>query len=548
MAYKARFLYVDDNGDYQEGMAGGLFITDVEPQNAGDVVNITWKTGTIGNSVVESIETDTEELIVTVEWSGTAYEWNGEVTVNTITVTGVSGIGNTRRFTGTASIDLSGLTTITAIHTDGAAAVVDVTLQGVGPLITSVNFLNGYPGSQTEVKENDTYDVEIHFDSTGSEPSHAQIYDFGACKTGIFDLSGTELNWGTVHKATITTTIDSTSTSVQALPCRVRARNLFGTYGDPVDSNVGGSVDGINLINCNDRHPAVSFGTISYPSSQSALKGSETATVVFNYTHTDTVVFVSPNGDLSVTGPTVLASPKTVTRISGSYNISTNNLRATANRAANDATSTTNTIINIANVLPTIVITEPAVRLQSGGNAGTSAQNHTITLTSNQQLRSIPTLTAPEGTFGSFSGSVPGTSFTATLTIHDNNTNGTYIWQSLVAVNLANSTQSTIDTSGSNDNTYEIGGFVERDIYFAAQSLEENLGTSVSDTAKLVAVDKDLIAMTFYADLLDHVRGFSITQPTMTYNATGNILFWNDVTDRENNTTGLAFIRIQEEV
>ena len=58
MARKGRFLYVDDNGDYTEGMVSGVFITNVEPQDGNDVVNITWKSGVVGNSVVEAIETD----------------------------------------------------------------------------------------------------------------------------------------------------------------------------------------------------------------------------------------------------------------------------------------------------------------------------------------------------------------------------------------------------------------------------------------------------------------------------------------------------------
>lgn len=542
MAFKSRFLFVNDDGDYEEGMSGGVFITNVQPQNGSDVVDITWQSGIVGSSLVESIETDTEEIIVTVEWDGTAYNWSGGVEVNGVAVTGISEIENSRRFTGTVNIDLNGDLDIIAIHDDGAVHSVPVTLQGVGPEITTVVFINGYPGTQTEVKENDMFDIEVHFEPSGSEPSHVEVYNYGACKSGTFDLSGTELNWGSVHKATITITIDATSTSVQALSGRVRARNSFGTFGADGNTDDGGTSDGTNLVNCNDRHPSVSWGTISYPASQEALKGSETADVAFNYSFTDSVVFNSPNGDLSVYNDTLLESIKTVTRIAGTYNISTSNLRASAHRDANNTDTVASAIVRIADALPTITVNESAVRFQKGGNSGTSAQNHTVTISSNQQLISNPILVAPEGTLGTFSG---GTSiYNATITIHDNDTNGVYTWQSLVAINLANQTQNVI----SGNDTYEIGGFVERDIYFSAQSLEEALGTSVSDTTKLVAVDKDLIDMTFYADLDDHVRGYSITEPTMTYNATGNILFWNDVTDRENNTTGLSFIRIREDV
>ncbi len=543
MAYKSRLLYLNDDGDLQEGMGNGVFITDVQPVDPANVVSITWMSDVVGNSVVESIETDTEDLIVTVEWDGSAYHYNGEVEVNGITISDTAEIGDTRRFTGTATIDLNGETLITAIHSDGSMATAGVTLQGAGPAITDVEFTGGYPGSQTEVKENDTFDIIITFDPSGAEPSHVEIQDFGACKTEVIDLSGTELNWGTTHTATVTATIDYTGTSIQALPARVRARNSFGTYGDTLDTNHDGAVDGANTVNCNDTTPTLAFGGIVYTSGFDALKDSETANIEFSYTDTDTVTFTSPTSELSITNDTTLESPKEVTRIAGDYNISTANIQATGHRDANDTTSTVDAVIYIANVPAEITITEPADRLVSGGNDGTTMQNYNITLSSNQLLRDVPTMTAPEGTFGAFSGTVPGDDFVAVLSIHDNDANGTYTWQSLQAENLAGIVTNVI----TGNDTYEIGGFVERDIYFSPQSMEETLGVNVSDASKLVAVDKDLISMTYYNDLDDHSRGFSITGPSGVLNPTGNILYWNDVTDRENNTTGLSFIRIRED-
>jgi hypothetical protein len=540
--YKARFLYVDDNGDYTEGMDGGVFITDVQPGGTG-IVQMDYKSGVIGKQLPELIKSDDSTIIVTVEWDGIAYDWNGEVTVNGVTVTNGQTISSdSRRFVGTATIPVDANTTeIVAMHNQGTITKVPFSFQGDGPVITNVIFVNGYPGSQTEVKEGDTFDLEITFDPNSSTPVGVEILNYGAMKFKAVNNITPDGN----NKVVITGTVDSTSNSVQALPARVRAKNDFGTFGDTVDTNTGGgTVNGTNLINCNDLHPTIVFGTITYSSGLDALKNSETATIAMTTSNLDTISYSSPTSELSITNPNTDEATKTVTRQSGNYNVTNDNVQATAIRNANYAQTTASTVVNIANVLPVIVVTENSDRFQHDP----AGKDYTVTVTSNQLLRTMVSLTAPEGSLGSFSGSVPGTVFTATITIDDDDTNGTYNWSSLSAENLSGLTQTTIDTSGSHDDTYVIGGFTERDIYFDPQAIQMPLGTYVSNTGKLHAVDKDLITMTFYTDLNDHVRGFSIVDSNGNYDATGNYLYWNDVAERESNTTGDSFIRIREEV
>jgi hypothetical protein len=399
--------------------------------------------------------------------------------------------------------------------------------------------VGGYPGSQTEVKENDTYQIKITFNGSGSEPSDVEIANFGAMK-----YKTQSITWDGSYQATITGTVDSTGTSAQSFPARVRAKNSFGTFGGYVDTNAGGSTDGVNTIVCNDLHPTVTFGSISYSSGYNALKDSETANVSVTTANLDTITYTSPNAQLSITNATVDETPKTVTRIAGDYNVSTNNLSAIAVRNANGAVTNRSTVVYIAHVDAVINISEPATRLRSGGNDGTQIQNHTITMSSNQLLRANPTLSAPMGTLSSFSGATPGSTFTASLGVHDNDTKGTYQWQSLSAINMAGKVTNII----TGNDTYTLGGFVERDMYFDPQANEKAMGVNVSDTSKVVAVDKDLIAMTFYGDLNDHVRGYSFTSPSGVINNSGNILYWNDVSEVQNNTTGLSFIRIREDV
>jgi len=539
MAYKARFLYVDDKGDYAEGMDGGIFITDVQPQNGGDVVDITWKTDTIGQNIVESVNADTELLTVTVEWDGVAYDWNGSVEIDNILVTNGTRIESTRRFQGSADVDLEGMPYIVALHNEGTGIAVPITLQGAGPEITDVDFIGGYPGSQTEVKDGDTFQMLITFNGAGSEPTDVEIDNYGAMKYSTHSVT-----WDGAFQVTIIGTIDATGNSSQALPARVRASNSFGTFGDYLRTNEVGAVDGTDTVNCNDLHPTVVFGTINYSSGFDALKDSETATVSMNTSNLDTIMYSSPNSELNVTNPTIDETPKTVTRIAGDYNVTVTNLSAVAVRDANGSATNASTVVLIANIDAVITVDEQSSRLRSGGNDGTAVQNHLITMYSNQRLRTIPTLSAPMGTLGSFSGAVPGTSFTASLTVHDNDTKGIYTWQSLSAQNLSGKISNII----TGNDEYTLGGFVERDMYFDPQANEVVMGTYVSDTAKVVGLDKDLIAMTFYGDLADHVRGYSFTSPSGVINDDGNILYWNDVSEVQNNTTGLSFIRIREDV
>jgi len=538
--YKARFLYVDDNGDYTEGMDGGIFVTNIQPTNSG-IVNITWKTGTIGKQIVESVESDSELITVTVEWDGIAYDWNGSVTINGTQITNGQAISSdSRRFTGSAEIDMTGETDIIVLHDQGTGVAIPYSLAGQGPVITDVIFVNGYPGSQTEVKDGDTFDIEVTFDGNGSTPTNLQINNFGAMKYSLHNIT-----WDGNYKATVTGTVDYTGNSVQSLSARVKAKNSFGTFGDSRETNTGGgTTDGTNTIKCNDTHPSISFGAITYSSGLDALKNSETATIAMTTSDLDSIAYTSPTSELSITNANTDETTKTVTRIAGDYNISSPNISATANRNANDTHTTVSDIVNIANILPVIVVTENSARFQKDPNG----KDYTITITSNQKLRAIPALSAPEGTLSGFSGSVPGSTFTATITVDDADTNGTYTWNNLDAENLSGMTQNTVDTSGSNDDEYVIGGFVLRDIYFDPQAVKMPLGTYVSDTSKLNAVDKDLIAMTFYSDLNDHDRGYSIVDSNGNYDATGNYLYWNDVSERESNTTGNSFIRIEETV
>ena len=166
-----------------------------------------------------------------------------------------------------------------------------------------------------------------------------------------------------------------------------------GTWGDYFESNDFGGTNGVHILALNNTRPSVTINSIVYPVGQYALKDTESVTVNVSESNVDSLVWSSPNSQLSITNPTI-AGNKTVSRASGGYNISDNNLRVVSSHC--NATQTTlDTIVWIAHDTPVISISTPAARLRSG----TTAQNHTITISSNQRTQATPTLSASVGTF-----------------------------------------------------------------------------------------------------------------------------------------------------
>jgi hypothetical protein len=381
-------------------------------------------------------------------------------------------------YEGTA--DLTGFTlpyTITATHQDGNSYAVIVT-EDAKPVITTLEFVNGYPGTQTELKAVDTFDINIQTDLNFVE---VEVENSGACSAMSFSVGAT-----TNH--TFASDIADRGTVTQALPARVRVKRSTGTWSDWIYTNQGGgAVDGKDLVNLNNTYPYIepmNQLSITYPATQQAIKDAETVTVDATCANFDTIAYSSPTGELSIPSPsTYVASKVGVARISGGYNITTTNYRITANRAANDATSVGNLVVYIAHDFATVQMTEPASRLRTGGNDGTSAQNHTITLTANQRLISTPTVAAPPAGGGTWQGAgfAGGpTVWTRALQCHDNDTVGTYSYGSLIATNLAN----RVTTAYTGDSNYTIGGFVSRTVILTAFANETTFNAAVADYSK----------------------------------------------------------------
>jgi len=347
------------------------------------------------------------------------------------------------------------------------------------PVLLTLSFSGGYPGSQTELKAGDTFQIS---GTTDKEADAIEVQDFGASDSVqlLTFPAGTSFN--------VTMTIGDRGDVVQSLPARALARSsTTGGFGPARDSNQdGGTTDGVDLVQLNNLRPTLSFGSVSYPLSQQALKGSEQATVIVTTANLDSVSYDSPNAELSITNPTLDEGVKTVERIAGGYNVATNNLRGEAVRAANDAHTIDEAVVNIANLAADVSVLTPAARLRSGGNDGTVAQDHTITIAANQQLLTAPSLDPGTGAAGTFQGTgfAGGPeNWTRALRVHDDDDKGSKTWQNLSATNLAGIETTAITSGGS----YELGGFVARTLTFAAFSDNTPMAVKVADFGKLTA-------------------------------------------------------------
>lgn len=507
------------------GTSGWLIINDIEPNGSGVVDSKVYQDSSGSNTVLEQCQASTNTLTVIVSSS-----WPKVQVRDVVAVLPRDSGGGFYRGGVNITVNLAGETISAKVYDPndisgtGVSCIIGV---NAPPNITALSFTGSYPGSQTELKAGDTFQVT----GTVDKPCvGVQILDFGAGAPATLSFSSTT-------SFTVTLGAADRGTSPQALTARLQARNSSGAYGPTHDTS--------NTVVLNNLHPTLTLGSITYPGSQTALKNSETATVAVTAANLDSVLFTSPNGDLAVTAPTTTTSPKTVTRIAGSYNVGTINFQGVATRAANGAATTTTAIVAIANVAPNISISVPAARLRSGGSDGTSVQGYAVTISSNQQLGAAPSLVAPAGTLtgGGFAGG-PST-WTRNLNVNDSDTKGSYSFTTLVAVGLSGLTQNSIGSGAG----YVLGGFVQRTLTFAAFSQTTTFNTAVTTYSKLSA---GIFTATDQAASRNASQGdHSNIANTYTVNGLGSsptILFWNDVSAAGSNSGGTAQITAFEEL
>ena len=523
----------------QAGSQGFVAITDITPTSPGD--NVGSKVKTDDNNVLQSCTSSTTAITVSVlAVTGSTFKPVVDINGTAATLTRNT---LTDVWQGTAAITLTGASpyTVTATHSDGATDTATVTYE-TSPVIDSMTFSGAYPNAingQTEHAAGQTLDLTITsptlFDAV------EVIYTNGLTATTA--IAVTEIADTLTHTLEVTVA-DQGSYGTGAplvLPAKARIRNLNGTWSNVFSSNDFGGTNGTHILALNNTRPVVTAGVITYPASQFALKGTEQATVAATYTNVDSVLWTSAS-QLTVNDPTVMGNV-VVNRLAGGYNIDTTNLTATAQRVANATTSTTNVVVWIADTNPVITKTLPAARLRSG----VAAQNHVITLGSDQRLISIAmgagTITGDAaGTFsGSWATANNGLTNTRTLVVADSDPKGTATFTGLSAINLAGKEVTTVTT----DLDYVLGGFVTRTVTFplwdGGAIRIADIGTDVVDTSKLVAFNVTRNRATAYrATVGDEIDKFTIIN--------GNTLYNCDLENASTALTSPVLITIEETV
>ena len=471
-----------------DGLDGGVWISDIDPTGSGNVGD---KVFSSDGNVLNYCLTDTSALTVSVLALPGHTNYRPVVTINDVSVSLSEG-ANQPLWVGTYDIEYDFAdASITVIHEDGArwSAVIDADTPAV---IQTATFVNGYPSGQTELKAGDTFDVSIVTDLAVdriefSGSSYAPVPE-------TFTVSAS-----TNHVVTVD--ISNQGNTTQDLGFRIRVRKPSGSWSDYFLSTSQGTTDGVYRVKLNNTYPTISFGSITYPGGQQAIKSAESATV--NHTITDASAYsYSDNGtgQLTITAQTTYQPAKNVDQLNpATYNISSPNFRVSANRPGNDATTVNTTTVWIAAVAPTLSVGATS-RLRSGGNDGTTAQNHIITINSNQRLLSAPTLVKDTGGTWlgvGFSWTAPATSFIRSLQVHDNDAKGTYNWGAISGTGLAGLTQ-TVNTGAPQ---YILGGFVVRTLSIVPFGWQSIMNVEVSDYTKLSSSGSGQLLAWFIKDL-----------------------------------------------
>jgi hypothetical protein len=434
-------------------------------------------------------------------------------------------------------------------------------LLSAAPEVTLVTFGTngvtpaGYPGAQTEFQSTNT--VSVYW--TADKP----VYTIQV-QAGNGFASQTVSGIGGATSGTFTATTNYTGTTQQKSYITIRAANSAGAYGAYLSSwptNPTGGTEGLQWMYANNLAPSFSFSNIVYPATQSALKSSETADIIVTVSDFDTISYTSPGSEVSIPSSTTYSSTKTVTRIGGTYNISTNNYQISATRSANAKTNTYQNVIFIANTTASCTVTEPATRLRSGGNDSTSEQSHIITATFNQQMSGTihisgshtPSVSNSQFALSGWNTAAwtGGTSvFNRTLKVHDNDTKGTYNWITGSSVYIGKNLAGISTTTFTSDATYTLGGFVARDVSFATFAQDANINVAVTDYSKVTAATwtasgNTAVKMTTQGDQTNLVEGYTIGASTgvgLSVNPAN--VHWNDSVRASTNADPLNLAKL----
>ncbi len=507
----------------------GTAITNIAPTSSGNVGEKGYAAGTVpANAILTEATSDTNNVRVFITSENASAFYAPTLTVNGITVTNLAGNANDPHiFTGYADITVSGIeANILVTSSNGSNAMAVLTLNTVGPVISEIT-IGAYPGTQTAVKSGDVLAVTGKVENVAT---YAEVMAGGAA-VGVASLTlGAANSGGAGYKTLTGTFIAGTTTGTQTITAR--ARNALNTYGVTAMAT--------NSVAMDQTYPVIGAVSITYPNAQTALKGSESATVTATVTNQTSVVYTG-SADLSIANPSTYAASKTVSRVAGTYVVNVNNYTITATRASNNAVTAVNAKVSIADAAATgsITITGSPARLVSGP----TGIGYIVKIATSQTVSNV-SMNASSGTWsGSWTYTAGAWQRTLLIDESANSPKGAALFSGLSLTGMAGVVGSTI-TSGA---AYTVGGFAVRTLTYDAFSQLAYIGTNVTQIAKTVAkytgTDSNLTLANNTGSLF---QGYTITDAAGNYSATGSYLFITDAAFAGSNTSGTLQLDVSE--
>ena len=477
-----------------------IFITNVEPLTAGKNVAISTNNGPNTGSVA-SILTDDTDLRVTIEWDRGFAAYQGSPTVNGTSVTnGITKSGGT--YSGYVDLDITGETELVA-ELNGTTYSIDLT-EDVPPTITDVTISTTYPNTQTSLKENDSIEITVTADKPFTE---IVVADFELAKSKVIN------GYAPTTSKTFTVSVANRNlTTLTQQRIRLTVESNTGSLSDSFTS--------IDTAPVNNSVPSLAVTGITYPGTQSALKGSEVATI--NYTTTnvldaddiviDALEIEGTNQLLDDDAPTLTSGSGSVNvlRTDGDYNDNTNNLRFTCTFTENGATAQFGITVFIANVLPQInSLSTFVLRSTETPIAKTTGVGFT------QQVKvTNASIGTDRGTLGFTStGSNYVTSKLFTLSASDTDIHSNSEQQVAFSVENRSGMTTTLNKG------YKIKGFAQKTIELTEPANIADLETQVVDPSKIIISGQInsptpfTICQNYVADenAMDNVGDWSVT-------------------------------------
>ncbi len=436
------------------GASGRIFVIGIS--SPGTIGNVVYETDTVPpNTVVKEADTDNNSVTITFMAEG-GDNYSPVISSGSLVCSNLQEYSNDKRlFYGSITFSVTVSETIKLISDAGGTAEIKINRAAAGPEILTC-LIGTPPGSQTAVKLGDI----VHVTGTISpEATYVRIVDFGgfigsswnAVSNGNFDIPGVVNN----------------ATGIQT--CKVEGKNSFGTIGNQFEST--------NSILLDQISPSFNGLGVTFPPGQLAFKDNESGTQETEILNFTDVLYSSPTGEFNISNQSTYEKIKTITATnSGNYNDSIVNFKIVATKTTNGTAATFNKIIEVADTLPILNITQPYARLRSSP----TGYSYTISATSNQNMQGVPDIAIPvSGTWSGSSFTGGPKNFSRNIIINDSNIKGSQDW--IFASTFYNNAGLSATISG----TQVVGGFQPRDLTLEAFKNEISVNVVVIDYNKL---------------------------------------------------------------